>query len=344
MQNIYRKRKGGFWYIDKTIQGYGRLYESLRTKDKTEAERRAIIRLAEIEKQTVYGQKKVITFGEAVYMYVRDYGHKKSIDDDLSSLKMIIPHIEQLTLEQVHETRLRPIKAELLKTRKASTVNRCIAVVLVIMKHCVRTWRDELDRPYLDVIPHIEKIPEQDKKPAQVLTAMQLIALYNELNDDYRDFVLFALHTGLREKTQCRLRWSELYSEEGAQFFWVNPENMKSGRPFYCVLNSVAAGIVNDRRGNGSEYIFPSVRGGAYWKFNGKHFNNARVRAGLKGIVTWHSFRAMFATNLRRIGVSEEDRKTLLDHSGSVTSHYSVPQIMYLRNIVERLADEYPIR
>ncbi len=99
---------------------------------------------------------------------------------------------------------------------------------------------------------------------------------------------------------------------------------------------------INNQKGLDEKYIFPSPRGGRYWKYNSKHFCAARERAGLAGKINWHSARATFATELRRQGVSEEDRATLLDHSQSVTSHYSVPQVLYMRDLLEGLVGNLP--
>ncbi|PID48701.1 MAG: hypothetical protein CR991_10330 [Proteobacteria bacterium] len=342
MEGLYKHKNSQYWQLSKVVAGK-LIRRSTKTKDKAEAERRARKWIAEIEEQVIHGARTILTFEQAAALYVDSYGHKKSMDDDIHSLQRAMPFIGKMDIETIHERTFKPCRDELLKSGlKASTVNRTIAIISLVLKHCALTWRDDHNKPYLDTVPRIERVPERDKSPAIPLTNEQLSSLFEHMNNRYRVITTFAIHTGLREKTQCALQWDWLHQENGIYFFWLPKSSMKSGRPFYCVLNSTAAAIIMNQKGLHSEYVFPSPRGGRYWKFNSKHFRGARTKAGLNGIATWHSMRATFATRLRKLGVSEESRKDLLDHSGSITTHYSVPEINNLYELVQKLAYEYP--
>lgn len=82
--------------------------------------------------------------------------------------------------------------------------------------------------------------------------------------------------------------------------------------------------------------------GGRYWKFNSKHFDGARRRAGLKDAVNWHSARATFDTRLHKLGVDKGDMSILMDHSQTITMHYVTPQVIYLHSVLQKLVGEIP--
>lgn len=340
MDGLYKK--GRNWQLDKYIEGV-RLCRSTGTADKKEAERRARKWVAEAEAQIYHGKRTVLTFGQACALYIEYYGDKISIDNDIDCLKRVMPYLEHSDIATIHESTFSPIRERLKETYKASSINRTIAVMQLILSHCEKTWRDQFHRPFLDKAPRLEKVREGDKEPYKPYTTMQLLALAESLNDNYRELMTFSLYTGLRDVSQSLLEWSQLKEVNGVYFFELPPSNMKSNRPFICVLNDVAAEIVNSRRGHNEKYVFISRLRTPYTEFNSTHFINARKYIGLyERSYAWHSNRTTFATKLREIGVSEEDRKSLLDHAGGMTSHYSVPQVMYLYAIVQKLIGVIP--
>lgn len=263
MDGLYQRSKGKNWYIDKQIAGYGRFYKSTGTADKAEAERRAINWIAEINAKVYYGEKTVLTFEQAAAMYIEAYGAKKSMDDDIVCLKRVMPFIGNMPVSNIHERSIAPMKLALAKEYKASTINRSLAIVQLILKKCADVWRDELNQAYLDRPPILDKLKERDKKRTPYQNNLQLIALGQELSEFFRSAYTFALHTGLREKSQAALKWEWLHQEQGIKFFWMPGEHMKSGRPFMCVLNEVAESIIEEMRGQNDVYVFPSPRGGA---------------------------------------------------------------------------------
>lgn len=342
MDGLYQRGKGKNWYVDKQISGYGRFYKSTGTTDKAEAESRAIKWLAEINERVYHGANTVLTLEQAAAMYVEAYASKKSMDDDIVCLKRIMPFIGHWPIANIHERSIAPMKSELVKHYKSSTINRSLAILQLILKKCANVWRDELNNTYLDSPPILDKLKERDKKRTPYQSNLQLIALGQEMNDFFKAAYTFALHTSLREKSQAALEWSWLHEEQGIQFFWIPAEHMKSGRAFMCVLNDVASSIVDELHGQHEKYVFPSPRGGRYWKFNSKHFDNARSRAGLKDAVNWHSARATFNTRLHKLGVDKDDMAVLMDHSQTITMHYVTPQIIYLHSVLQKLVPEMP--
>ena len=136
MDGLYQRDKGKNWYIDKQIAGYGRFYKSTRTTDKAEAEKRAVKWIAEINAKIYHGEKTVLTFEQAAAMYVEAYSVKKSMDDDIVCLKRVMPFIGDMPIASIHERSITPMKQALSKQYKASTINRSLAIVQLILKKC----------------------------------------------------------------------------------------------------------------------------------------------------------------------------------------------------------------
>ena len=117
----------------------------------------------------------------------------------------------------------------------------------------------------------------------------------------------------------------------------------KTGVERVIVLNSVAARVVNSRRGLSSEYVF-TYRGNPIGKLHSSAWKRAWKAAGLptqpdvrKGV---HNLRHTFATRLRAAGVPLETRKTLMGHAdGDITTHYSAPEIGELLTAAEKVTD-----
>lgn len=356
LPGLNRESKTGIWKLDKIIKNYGRIYRSTGTTEYAEAERRAIRWIKDIEDAVIHGKRTRITFNEAAALYISTET-KKSLKCDINDLKKVMPYIGNLYIDQVYQETLDPyIKAEK-KTKKASTINRSIRIVSRVLNLCARSWRDDHHMPYLDSPPVITQLPETDKKTTPPLEYKEEEKLLSLLKEDYQDFWLFAVNTGLREQNQAGLLWESRVDMPTLDTFgFLIPgmvdvsdddqceklvKNTKNGKDFLLVLNKTARRIIEKWQGRDAKYVFPSPKGGKYYRFNNKHFRNMREKAGLKGVITWHSARSSFATRLRAARVSEEDRAQLLGHaSRSITTQYSWADVRHLIECVEKLADE----
>ncbi len=352
LPGLNRHPKTGNWIIDKKIRGYGRLCKSTGTQDYQEAERRAIKWIKEIEESSIHGKRTRLTFAEAAAIYI-EKETKKSIDDDIRGLKQIMPFIGNLPLSEIHNESIKPMIEKFrsgwtsptgteFAPQKASTINRKIRVIGRILNLAARSWRDPYHRPYLDTPPLLAQLPEHDKKHTRPLEYSEEIRLLDQLNDNYRDWWIFAVNTGLREQAQISLEWDwEVELPFLKTFAFVIPgKNQKNGMDFLLVLNSTARQIVNRWRGRDDKYVFPSPKGGKLNRYNNRHFRHARKNAALDGEINWHSARATFASRARAVGVGEEDRAKLLGHASvSITTQYSWADVRHLIECVERLCE-----
>jgi len=335
------QKRGGVWQIDKHIRGHGRLCESTGCEGLAEAEAYLARRVAEITAGTIAGQRPTVTFGQAARKFLRESVHLRSVERYAFALERLMPHLGDLSLEQVHNDALRPYKeARLRQGVKAGTVNKELATVRRILNLAARVWRHQNGMSYLDTAPLIELLPAKDSRAPYPLTYAEQTRLLNELPPHLQKIVLFAVNTGLREQELCGLTWLYEHQVEGIErpVFVLPPEVTKNSRPRVILLNRIAAEIVDSVRGDHNTWMF-TYNGKPLTRINNTAFRKARDRAGVPARV--HDLRHTFATRLRQAGVSHEDRQDLLGHAnGNVTTHYSAAELGRLRACVELLCEE----
>ena len=100
----------GTWHIDKVVYGQ-RVVESTRTGDLQEAERYLAHRIETIRQAKAYGVRPTRLFKEAAAKYLRENMHKRSIADDASRLKRLLPLVGELPLQHIHDGTLAPYVA-----------------------------------------------------------------------------------------------------------------------------------------------------------------------------------------------------------------------------------------
>lgn len=335
------RKKGEIWHIDKTIAGR-KLRESTGEKELEAAERYLAKRIQEIRAEWVYGERRERTFDEAAARFIEEYGHKRSIDRDIDTLKAVMPYIGESALQKIHAASLdRFIRDRKAAGISAGTLNRDMAVIRRVLKLCAAMWRDEQGRPWLDTAPLLPTIHGTKRKPRPISVAEQ-DRLIKGMPQYLADMTLFALHTGLRDQELCGLKWSDerqINSLE-ASVFLITEDRAKNGHERIVPLNSVARSIVNryrQYRGQ-SEFVF-HLNGKRLGRMNNKAWRKARESANLADVRV-HDLRHTFGMRLRSAGVSLEDRADLLGHhAGRITTHYSKVEIIRLIECVELLCD-----
>ncbi len=333
------KKRGEIWHIEKVI--FGQLFRcSTGEKELEKAERYLAKLIEEQRKVRVYGERIERNFDEAAGRYIEDYGHKKSLDRDITTLKLVMPYLGELPLLKIHSGSLDGF----VKDRKgagisAGTLNRDMAVIRRVLSLSARLWRDEQGRPWLDTVPMLPTIEGVKRKPRPISFSEQQ-SLINALPAYLSDMVLFALNTGLRDQEICGLKWSDecRLSDSDKSVFIISEERAKNTHERIVPLNSVALSIINQRRKNGSDYVF-DFEGRKLDRLTNKAWRKARESVGLKS-VRIHDLRHTFGMRLRAAGVSFEDRQDLLGHhAGRITTHYSKVEINRLIDCVELLCE-----
>lgn len=284
----------------------------------------------------VYGERRDRTFDEAAARFIEEYGHKRSLDRDIDTLKAVMPYIGSLPLRKIHSASLDPF----IRDRKANgisagTLNRDRAVVRRVLKLSAAMWRDDQGRPWLDSAPLLPAIHGAKRKPHPISVTEQEM-LIRAMPQYLADMTLFALHTGLRDQELCGLKWDHEDKTSGA--FTITEERAKNGHERTVPLNTVARSIVDRYRGQ-SDFVF-HLNGNRLERMNNRAWRKAREAANLADVRV-HDLRHTFGMRLRAADVSFEDRQDLLGHhAGHITTHYCQATKARLIKCVELLCDD----
>lgn len=301
------------------------------------------MRIEQLRRVDVYGERPGRTFREAALKYVQE-AVKDSIRQDIMHLKALDRFLGHMALEQIHMGSLQPfISSRRAEGVKSRTINYAVQCVRRILNLASSDWIDENGMTWLQSAPRIKLLPETDRREPYPLDFDEQERLFRELPGHLRKMALFKVNTGCRENEVCSLKWKwEVpFPELGTSVFIIpgreNGEGVTKNRDSrVVVLNTIARSIVEGMRGIHPVHVF-SYKGKGMAKMNDSAWKKARVRAGLP-CVRVHDLRHTFARRLRAVGVSFEDRQDLLGHRSSrVTTHYSAPEIGNLISAVEKI-------
>ncbi len=361
----YLTLRDGVWYVRKTIKvgakkatvkrstGYG-----CEQTELAEAVGQQLLR--EETEKLLYGFSSH-TWGEAAAMLLKLEGYKTH---HVYHCRLLQPYLEQVPLIELHthHPELVRFKTDRLADGcKNNTINRSLEVVSVVLNFA--TTLMDGPTPWLKVAPRIKKLPRRDKQRpggselgGYPLTQGEYRNLFAHLKASrspvIHDMALFGLHTALRESWISGLKWEweRRLPQLGPDVFLFELPDSKNGLPMYAFCNSVAREVVNRQRGNHPEYVFVH-NGHRIGQMNNSAWKTARGKAGLDNVFGQatskmprhfrvHDLRVTCSTWLREAGVSKEDRQAILNHyNGDITTHYSVAEIGYMLEQVEKLVN-----
>ena len=334
-------KRAGVWHIDKRIQRR-RVCQSTGSSSLAEAEQ-YLARLMEQTRQArIYGVRPSRTFEQAAAKYVIENQHKRSIYDDVSRLKGLMPWIGQLPLDKIHMGALQPWLDQRRKQGVSTgTINHGLQIIRRILNLASGDWVDDQGLTWLHATPKIKMLSNTEKRKPYPLNWDEQTRLFRELPDHLEEMALFAVNTGCRDAEICGLRWDyEIEVPELETSVFVIPgRGVKNGDDRLVVLNRVAASVVNARRAlNHSSHVFTYDNRPVAGMLNSA-WKKARKRAGLDGVRV-HDLKHTYGRRLRAAGVSFEDRQDLLGHrSGKITTHYSAAELSRLLEASNRVCD-----
>jgi len=307
-------------------------------------------------------------FADGAARYLIEAQRKKSAEVIAWHIKMLLPYIGRLPLDQIHDGTLEDfvadrlaghLQAEALNPQRkprpvsATTVNRTLEVVRTILNRAARAWRDKAGMPLLQLAPPLITMLEENPRMPYPLSWTEQDSLMAELPAHLVNPVLLALNTGLRDENVVGLRWGweQRVREIGRSVFVVPPEHYKTGVPHVVILNDVAWSVVEQQRGKDAAWVFPYtiMRGGRpitdrLDTINNTGFQGARARAGLPQVRV-HDLRHTFASRLRLAGVEAEDRNALMGHGGaSMPEHYASADLGRLVELANHASDRQGTR
>jgi len=325
------KKRAGIWHIDKRIGGW-RICQSCETGDLAEAERFLARLIEETRQAQVYGVRPSRTFEQAAAKFVLENQHKRSIDDDIGRLKLLMPWIGQETLHRLHRGSLETwVQYRTREGAAPGTINHGLKVVRRILNLAATEWIDEHGLTWLAAAPKIRLLPDNDKRQPYPLSWEEQARLLKELPPHLAEMALFAVNTGCRDGEICSLmwEWEVQVPAFNTSVFIVPGRYVKNGDDRLVVLNQVARSVVEARRGQHETHVF-AYRGKPVARMLNSAWLRAREKTDLKQVRV-HDLKHTFGRRLRAAGVSFEDRQDLLGHrSGRITTHYSAAELSRL--------------
>jgi integrase len=323
--------RAGQWHIDKRIFGR-RICQSTGTAQLEEAERNLARVMEETRQAQIYGVRPARTFEQAAAKFVLENQHKRSIGDDVSRLKGLMPWIGHVALDRLHMGVLQPWVGQRRSNGIAvGTINQGLQMVRRILNLATGEWMDEQGLTWLHAAPKIKLLPNHAKRQPYPLSWDEQERLFAELPDHLGDMALFAVNTGCRDSEICKLRWEWEVDvpELGISVFIIPGSRVKNTDERLVVLNRIAQSVVASRRGKHATHVF-TYQGKPVLRMLNSAWINARTKVDLPQVRV-HDLKHTFGRRLRAAGVSFEDRQDLLGHrSGRITTHYSAAELSRL--------------
>ena len=218
------------------------------------------------------------------------------------------------SLNETSASEFRVLRARLLKRselgkgrRGPSTINRYFGWLRRIYNMALQDGKAERNP-----LTRFGQLPEPDG-PDRVLSNPEEANLKDKMAQEDFDLILIALHTGMRQSEQFKLRWQQVDFDHGE----IVLRQTKSGRPRRIPLDNTAlAALRRQKSWMASPYVFPSLTDSNKPRnatnFYHRIYEPALKAAGLTGM-KWHTLRHTTATRLMAAGV---DHRTIMGIMG----------------------------
>ena len=362
----------GHWRVDKVVSG--RRLQKAFGADYAEAEGWLLRQLTRL-RAAKDGERPRFTFEEAACRYLQENPAKLSLDSEISNLKLAMPYVGQLVLDEICDETLyamvsglkapvvskRADGTETVRVRKNKTINLVLGTIRHVLNLAARKWRVEgnLRLTWLVQAPLISMLDLRDTRAPKPITWAQQRILLPKLSAHAAEMALFVLNTGARDAAACSLRWDwEVRSPDLRYSIFVVPKDAVINgkgkvrgavkgrkRDRVLVLNRVSQSVIDARRGKHPQYVF-AFRGHLVQTMSNTAWQNARRKAGKQdpylADLHVHDLRHTVGMRLREANVRENTIADILWHEhASMTDHYSVAQINELVDALELVADEH---
>jgi len=159
---LYFRR--GIWHIDKHLNGQ-RICQSTGTANLAEAEQYLARLSEEISQASIYGVRPIRTFEQAAIKFVEENTHKRSLRNDISRLKGLMPWFRNERLDRMYMGTLQPwITHRVEEGASAGTINHGLKVIRRIVNLAATEWIDEHGLTWLMHPIKIRLLRDRDKR------------------------------------------------------------------------------------------------------------------------------------------------------------------------------------
>lgn len=247
--------------------------------------------------------------------------HKKSWQQDEKMIQnWMMPLLGRLKMPDIARQDIEAFQSSLFnKGKKPGTVNRYMSLLKYIFNLAER-W-EVIDKSPARNISNLADNNHKERFLTGRETENLLEALKKAQSKVVPDIIELLILTGARKSEVAGLKWEELDLIKGV---WVlPPERNKAKTKKTIPLSKAAVTLLNRRKGNDSEYVFPNPDTGEPLKHFHSTWDRIRKKAGIPD-VRIHDLRHNFASLLINSGRSLYEVQKLLGHSQiSTTQRYA---------------------
>jgi site-specific recombinase XerD len=221
------------------------------------------------------------------------------------------------TLRQVIPSDIERYVAKRIEQVKPASVNR----ELQFLKH---VFNVAIADGLADTNPvRAVKLFKENNQRIRYLTAEEEVRLRKKIGETNWVLVALAVHTGLRESEQFRLKWEHIDFRSGI----ITVPRSKHGEKRHVPMNATVRELLESLPSHGkSAFVFPSATGETprdACNFMNRVFRKALVGAEIADL-RWHDLRHTFASRLVMAGVDLRTVQELMGHKTiAMTVRYS---------------------
>ncbi len=280
------RKRGGIWWIDVTAPNGERVRRTAETANKALAQEFHDRFKSDLWRISKLGEKPRRTWNEAAVRWLKESGHKATLDQDKAHLRWLDQHLGGKYLDIISRSVIdRITEAKLAEGVSNATVNRPLEVVRAILRKCVNDWE------WLDRAPQVRMLKEPTRR-VRFLTRAEAQRLLSELPEHLAIMAAFSLATGLRRANVTGLQWSQV--DLVRRLAWIHPDQAKARKAIAVPLNAEAVWNIRARIGTHVTHVF-SFRGQPIRQVSTKAWYQALARAGIQDF-RWHDLRHTWAS------------------------------------------------
>ncbi|MBC7618784.1 MAG: site-specific integrase [Candidatus Saccharibacteria bacterium] len=289
--SLYKRKDSTFWWVKITPSNGRCIQQSTGTADKVKAQEYHDKLKASLWDQERLGIKPARSWREAVLRWVRETSDKATHKEDLAKLRWLDTHLGKLGLDEIDRDVIDIVRLAKLKEASRATTNRYLALIRAIL------FKSRDDWEWLERVPKIKLFKETANRERS-LTPEQAQNLLKELPSHQREYVMFALATGLRQSNVLKLDWGNVDIER--RHAWVSAINSKNRNSIAVPLNDISMAVLLRQKGKHPTRVF-TYAGKPIANANTRAWRSALVRAGISDF-RWHDLRHTWATWQRQSG------------------------------------------
>ena len=289
--SLYKRKE--VWWIYITRPDGTRIRRSAGTADRQEAQQYHDKLKHEMWVQRKLEQKPRRTWDEACLQWIREKGDKKSIENDKTIIRKLIPYLRGKYLDEMSRQMITLIGESIKAKTSPARANRYLALIRSILNRAASIWE------WIDKAPRIT-LYKEPKGRIRYLSSDELTRLLAFLPEHQKPIFMFSILTGLRKHNVLGLKWEQVDLANSIIIF--RGDEMKAGENHSVFITETVRDILLSQKGNHPEYVF-TYEGRPVKEINTRAFRNALKNAGITDY-RWHDNRHTWATLALSSGIS----------------------------------------